>query len=335
MSRRIALLLEETPTARAVLLEKHGLVTWGETGEESYESTIEFVSRAARAIDDGGAGPVRAGRPARPRSSGTGRSHALLAQSLPALRGALLADADGVVLEVDRSPEAVAFASAARTRRGEPDRRAVPRPPDQHEAQAARRRLRPATDDGAPSSPTRSARGVERVRATGTATTTSATSTTRRGSSRSTRPARASSSSRASASSRAGARRGPRARRARPLPPGDRGRGRRRRARRVPLAERERGVRDRVLAARALQARAGAAARRARRPRRADHRRRERHRPRDRAPARRARRARRRRRPQPRRRRGGRRRARRSRVRASAGARRPRRRDRARTPSSR
>ena len=42
---------------------------------------------------------------------GEGDAAALLAQTLPALRGALLADADGVVLEVDRSPEAVAFAS--------------------------------------------------------------------------------------------------------------------------------------------------------------------------------------------------------------------------------
>ncbi|HVR13327.1 MAG TPA: class II aldolase/adducin family protein, partial [Gaiellaceae bacterium] len=43
MSRRIALLLEEQPAARAVLLEKHGLVTWGDSGHESYEATIEFV----------------------------------------------------------------------------------------------------------------------------------------------------------------------------------------------------------------------------------------------------------------------------------------------------
>src|SRR3954454_20889953 len=35
MSRRIALLLRDHPQARAVLLERHGLVTWGETGEES------------------------------------------------------------------------------------------------------------------------------------------------------------------------------------------------------------------------------------------------------------------------------------------------------------
>jgi rhamnulose-1-phosphate aldolase/alcohol dehydrogenase len=38
----------------------------------------------------------------------------VLAAALPALRGALLEDADGVILEVDRSPEAVAFASSAR-----------------------------------------------------------------------------------------------------------------------------------------------------------------------------------------------------------------------------
>ena len=71
MSRRISLLLEETPTARAVLLEKHGLVTWGETGEESYDSTIEFVSRAARAIDEAALAASGWGA-SRPRSSTMG-----------------------------------------------------------------------------------------------------------------------------------------------------------------------------------------------------------------------------------------------------------------------
>ena len=113
MSRRIAELLEANPGARAVLLAKHGLVTWGETGEESYRSTIDFVSRAAKAIERAAAGRF-----------GMGGSDAvvlgdddvasLLLTSLPALRGALLADSDGVILEVDRSPEAVAFASSRR-----------------------------------------------------------------------------------------------------------------------------------------------------------------------------------------------------------------------------
>ncbi|MGZ4396329.1 MAG: bifunctional rhamnulose-1-phosphate aldolase/short-chain dehydrogenase [Gaiellaceae bacterium] len=113
MSRRIALLLEEQPAARAVLLEKHGLVTWGTSGHESYEATIEFVARAAHAIEAAAKGRFGlGGRKAAERDEGS--VDLLLSRSLPALRGALLADADGLVLEVDRSPEAVAFASSVR-----------------------------------------------------------------------------------------------------------------------------------------------------------------------------------------------------------------------------
>ncbi len=113
MSRRIALLLDEQPAARAVLLEKHGLVTWGASGHESYEATIEFVARAARAIEEAAKGQFGlGGRKFAERDEG---SDVLpLASSLPALRGALLRDADGLVLELDRSPEAVAFASSVR-----------------------------------------------------------------------------------------------------------------------------------------------------------------------------------------------------------------------------
>jgi rhamnulose-1-phosphate aldolase/alcohol dehydrogenase len=115
MSRRIALLLETNPSARAVLLAKHGLVTWGATGEESYETTIEFVSRAARAIDEAAAGRFGLGGQHTAALGEGDEARALLSRALPALRGALLEDADGVVLEVDGSPEAVAFASAVRT----------------------------------------------------------------------------------------------------------------------------------------------------------------------------------------------------------------------------
>jgi rhamnulose-1-phosphate aldolase/alcohol dehydrogenase len=114
MSRRIALELEANPNARAVLLEKHGLVTWGETGEQSYAATLEFVTRAADTIDTAASGRFGlGGRGVQELSDAT--AERLLAQSLPTLRGALLADADGAILEVDRSPEAVAFASAVRT----------------------------------------------------------------------------------------------------------------------------------------------------------------------------------------------------------------------------
>lgn len=113
MSKRIAELLEAQPGARAVLLEKHGLATWGETSEEAYRSTLQFVSRAVEALDAAAHGPVDLGGP-RVRVLGEAEAADVLAQSLPALRGALLADTEGVVLEVDRSAAAVAFASSVR-----------------------------------------------------------------------------------------------------------------------------------------------------------------------------------------------------------------------------
>jgi rhamnulose-1-phosphate aldolase/alcohol dehydrogenase len=113
MSKRIAELLDANPSARAVLLEKHGLVTWGETPEQSYRGTIEFVTRAVRVLDAAANGRFGLGGN-RVAELGEGDAESLLARTLPVLRGALLADADGVVLEVDRNPEAVAFASSVR-----------------------------------------------------------------------------------------------------------------------------------------------------------------------------------------------------------------------------
>ena len=113
MSKRIAELLSAAPDARAVLLEKHGLVTWGETGAESYAATLEFVTRAAEAIRQAGGSRFGLGGPvAQPLDDQDAED--LLAAALPTLRGALLADSRGVVLRVDRSPEAVAFATARR-----------------------------------------------------------------------------------------------------------------------------------------------------------------------------------------------------------------------------
>jgi len=113
MSKHVAELLDANRAARAVLMEKHGLVTWGETSEEAYRTTLEFVRRAAEAINRRGAGRFGLGGPATAEVREDDGA-ALLSNVLPALRGALLRDADGVILEVDRSPEAVAFASAQR-----------------------------------------------------------------------------------------------------------------------------------------------------------------------------------------------------------------------------
>jgi len=146
MSKRIAELLEANPSARAVLLERHGLVTWGNTSEAAYRSTIEFVTRAAEAVSRAGADRFGLGGWA---SAELGESEclALLAQTLPVLRGSLLADADGAVLEVDRSPAALAFASSVRT----PEVSQVGAPCPDHLVNTKHRPLvvgfDPATDD--------------------------------------------------------------------------------------------------------------------------------------------------------------------------------------------
>ncbi len=111
MSRRIAELLAADSPAHAVLLEKHGLVTWGETPEQCYRSTIEYITRATEALAHAGAGRFGLGG-RKVAELGEDDVASLLAESLPTLRGSLLVDADGVVLEVDRSPEAIAFASS-------------------------------------------------------------------------------------------------------------------------------------------------------------------------------------------------------------------------------
>src|SRR5919106_989294 len=113
MSKRIAELLRATPEARAVLLEKHGLVTWGETGAESYAATLEFVTRSAEAIRREAGSRFGLGGP-KVTLLGDPEAEDLLTAALPTLRGALLAFSPGVVLRVDRSPEAVAFASSGR-----------------------------------------------------------------------------------------------------------------------------------------------------------------------------------------------------------------------------
>ena len=112
MSKRIAELLRAAPGARAVLLERHGLVTWGETSRETYEVTLEFVARAARALDAAGAGGFGLGGP-KVRALEDDEAATVLYGSLPTLRGALLAEGASLVLRVDRSPGAVAFASSA------------------------------------------------------------------------------------------------------------------------------------------------------------------------------------------------------------------------------
>ena len=110
LSKQVGEVLRNNPNLRFILLAKHGLVTWGETHEESYGHTIEAINRAAEFVAS------RAGEPFGGRAVellSLERREALLAEVLPALRGALSSgseEATHKILRVDyRSEDVLEF----------------------------------------------------------------------------------------------------------------------------------------------------------------------------------------------------------------------------------
>jgi rhamnulose-1-phosphate aldolase/alcohol dehydrogenase len=106
LSKLVADGVAENPAAKLVLLAKHGLVTWGATAAESYAATLDAINRAAAFVGDRSlatpfGGPLRA-------PIDDERRLALLAEVLPALRGALSVDGPRV-LQVDLSPPVLEF----------------------------------------------------------------------------------------------------------------------------------------------------------------------------------------------------------------------------------
>jgi rhamnose utilization protein RhaD (predicted bifunctional aldolase and dehydrogenase)/NAD(P)-dependent dehydrogenase (short-subunit alcohol dehydrogenase family) len=50
LAKAVAAKLEENPTVKAMVLMRHGLLTWGETAEDSYKITIELATRAEQYV---------------------------------------------------------------------------------------------------------------------------------------------------------------------------------------------------------------------------------------------------------------------------------------------
>jgi len=106
LSKLVADALAEHPSAKLVLLAKHGLVTWGATAAESYTATLDAINRAAAFVADHSpaepfGGPARA-------ALDEDRRLDLLAEVLPALRGALGVDGPRI-LQVDLSAPVAEF----------------------------------------------------------------------------------------------------------------------------------------------------------------------------------------------------------------------------------
>lgn len=88
LSKQVGEAVRNNPQASLVLLAKHGLVTWGDTPEECYNSTIETINRAAEFVTEKSAGnEAFGGQRISPIS--LERRNELLAAVLPTLRGAV------------------------------------------------------------------------------------------------------------------------------------------------------------------------------------------------------------------------------------------------------
>lgn len=113
LSKMIAEGVRNNPNVECVLMEKHGLVTWGETSEESYQKTIAIISEAelyiATALADaseplfGGSRYVALSQPE--------RRH-VLTQVLPAIRGTV-SEEQHMIVSYEDSEDVLEFVNSA------------------------------------------------------------------------------------------------------------------------------------------------------------------------------------------------------------------------------
>jgi rhamnulose-1-phosphate aldolase/alcohol dehydrogenase len=114
IAKQVAQTFDAHPTARAILLEKHGTICWGATVKEAYLSTIELISRAEEAIAHRAKGRARFGGVALTSPAPDVRRRVAVAVA-PRLRGLLGRDRR-VVLTFDDSPDVLEFASSQSAR---------------------------------------------------------------------------------------------------------------------------------------------------------------------------------------------------------------------------
>jgi len=100
---------EENPTARGVVLESHGLFTWGDTAEESYLTTIEIINKAIAWFETSIKGDVFGGAKFQPLLQDQRREVA--AALMPVIRG-MISTSEAKVGHFDDSAAVLEFVSS-------------------------------------------------------------------------------------------------------------------------------------------------------------------------------------------------------------------------------
>jgi rhamnulose-1-phosphate aldolase/alcohol dehydrogenase len=100
----------ENPQARGVVLESHGLFTWGETSRQCYETTIDIINRAIDWFAEKSAGKTAFGGEAR-KVLGAAERRALAARLMPVLRG-LISEGERKIGHFDDQPAVLEFVAS-------------------------------------------------------------------------------------------------------------------------------------------------------------------------------------------------------------------------------
>jgi rhamnulose-1-phosphate aldolase/alcohol dehydrogenase len=110
LSKMIAEGVRNNPNAELVLMEKHGLVTWGETSEEAYAKTIQIISEAEQFINDRlNEETIFGGQQYESLSEEEATS--LLAKVMPVIRGAV-SEEKKMLLTYDRGEDVLQFVNS-------------------------------------------------------------------------------------------------------------------------------------------------------------------------------------------------------------------------------
>ncbi|MBB1249752.1 bifunctional rhamnulose-1-phosphate aldolase/short-chain dehydrogenase [Rhizobium sp. G21] len=96
----------ENPTARGLILESHGLFTWGDTAEESYLTTVEIINKAIAWLEARITGPVFGGAKSQPLPADERRKVA--GALMPVIRG-MISAAEPKIGHFDDSPAVLEF----------------------------------------------------------------------------------------------------------------------------------------------------------------------------------------------------------------------------------
>ena len=100
----------EHPQAKGVVLESHGLFTWGPTAKQCYETTIAVINRAIEWFERRGEGKAAFGGAARGTLDEAGR-RAAATRLMPAIRG-LISGSEAKIGHFDDQPAVLEFIAA-------------------------------------------------------------------------------------------------------------------------------------------------------------------------------------------------------------------------------